>query len=171
VGKSVARVAVERDRPAPQTALDLLREESGYLYIISFNNSEENLRKVLTHPLASVITDGMVMEGITHPRTYGTYPKFLGEYVRDKGWMTLEDAIVKTSAAAARRFGLADRGVIAAGKYADLTIFDARTIGTDADYLHPKREPQGIRHVLVNGQFAVRDGQATGCQAGAVLRH
>ncbi len=171
VGKSVARIAVERERPAPATALDLLREEAGYVYVISFNSSEENLRKVLTHPLTSVITDGLVMEGISHPRTFGTYPKFLGEYVREKRWMTLEDAAVKTSGLAAQRFALRGRGKIAPGGFADIVVFDASRIGSRADYAHPRQDPEGIHHVLVNGRLAVRDGKLTGERAGMVLRH
>lgn len=171
VGKSVARIAADRDRPAAHLALDLLREYDGEVRIISFNNNEDNLNAVLTHPLSMVITDGLVMEGISHPRTFGTYPKFLGEYVREKKWMPLEQAIVKTSALAARRFRLQGRGTIEAGNFADLVVFDAGTIGTASDYDKPDREPQGIHHVFVNGRAVVRGGQLTGELPGRGLRH
>lgn len=169
-GKSIARIAAERDAGSPETALDLLVEEKGRVFIISFNNNEENLRTVLTHPLTSVITDGLVMQGISHPRTFGTYPKFLGEYVREKQWLPLPEAIVKTSALPAKRFGLEHRGSIAAGNFADLVIFSPERIGTTSDYANPVQDPQGIHHVLVNGRFAVRDGKLTSERTGMVLR-
>jgi dihydroorotase/N-acyl-D-amino-acid deacylase len=170
IGKSVARIAAERSRSAPETALDLLTEEQGYVFVISFNNDEEHLRKVIAHRLTSVITDGLMMSGVSHPRTFGTYPKFLGEYVREKQWMSLPEAIVKTSALAARRFRIKGRGLIAAGCFADIVVFDAARVGTSADYSDPARDPEGIHHVLVNGQLAVREGHLTGVRAGAVLR-
>jgi dihydroorotase/N-acyl-D-amino-acid deacylase len=171
LGRSVARIATERDRRAAYVALDLLREYSGGVRIISINNNEDNLRTVLTHALNMVITDGLVMEGISHPRTFGTYPKFLGEYVREKKWMSLEQAIVKTSALAAQRFRLQGRGTIKDGTFADLVIFDADKIGTASDYDNPRRDPQGIRHVLVNGRCVVRDGKLTDELPGKALRH
>jgi N-acyl-D-amino-acid deacylase len=171
IGKSIQKIADERKSAAVDTALDLLLEEEGFVYIISFNQNMENLRKVLTHPLTSIITDGMVMEGKSHPRTYGTYPKFLGEFIREKQWMSLEEAVVKTSALAARRFRLAGRGTIEPGNWADITIFDAAKIGTEADYEKPALDPQGIHHVLVNGQFAVQDSKLTGRHCGMALRH
>ena len=171
VGKSVARIAADRDRRAVNLALDLLREYNGEVRIISFNNNEDNLNAVLTHPLSMVITDGLVMEGISHPRTFGTYPKFLGEYVREKKWMPLEQAIVKTSALAARRFGLQGRGILQAGNFADLVVFDAGKIGTESDYDKPDRDPQGIHHVFVNGRRVVTGGTLTDKLPGRGLRH
>jgi len=139
--------------------------------VISFNSSEENLRKVLTHPLTMIITDGLVMQSLSHPRTFGTYPKFLGEFVREKNWLPLEEAIVKTSALAARRFGLKGRGILAHRNWADIVVFDPNRIGTKADYSTPTQPPEGIVHVLVNGAFAVRDGKLTGERSGMALRH
>lgn len=172
IGKSIQRVAEDRGLPPSTMAMTLIREQDGDVFIISFNNNEDNLRKVLTHPLNSVITDGFVLEGgLSHPRTFGTYPKFLGEYVRDKRWLPLEEAIVKTSAQAARRFQFHNRGLIAPGNFADLVVFDYSKIGTQADYSDPARDPEGIRHVIVNGCFGVRDGRLTGEAAGRPLRH
>jgi N-acyl-D-amino-acid deacylase len=171
VGKSVARIAAGRDHEAPRVALDLLREHSGDVRIISFNNSEENLRSVLTHELTMVITDGLVTNGISHPRTFGTYPKFLGEYVREKKWMSLAEAITKTSARAARRFGLDGRGTIERRNFADLVVFDAHRIGTASDYQNPESDPEGVRHVFVNGRAVVRDGRLTGELPGMALTH
>ena len=171
VGRSVARISAERDRRAAHVALDLLQEYSGDVRIISINNNEDNLKSVLTHALSMVITDGLVMEGISHPRTFGTYPKFLGEYVREKKWMSLEQAIVKTSALAAQRFRLQGRGAVKARHFADLVVFDAGTIGTTSNYDHPRRDPEGVRHVLVNGRCVVRDGKLTDELPGGAIRH
>ena len=126
VGRSVARIAAERGRRAACVALDLLREYSGDVQIISINNNEDNLKSVLTHALTMIITDGLVMEGISHPRTFGTYPKFLGEYVREKKWMPLEQAVVKTSALAAKRFRLQGRGTVEVRNFADLVDLRCR---------------------------------------------
>jgi N-acyl-D-amino-acid deacylase len=170
-GKSIARIAAERGASSPETALDLLLEEEGRVFIISFNNNEENLRTVLTHPLASVITDGLVMQGLSHPRTFGTYPKLFGEYVRERKWMSMPEAVAKCSSFAAHRFRLDRRGSVAIGNFADLVVFDPECIGTNSDYSDPATDPQGIHHVLVNGRFAMRDGRLTSERAGMVLRH
>jgi N-acyl-D-amino-acid deacylase len=171
LGRSVAEIAEERDHAARDTALELLREQNGQLHIISFNSRDENLRKVLTHPLTSVCTDSHVGKGLSHPRTFGTYPTFLGKYVRDLGWMTLEEAIAKTSALPAQRFGLEGRGTIALGNCADLVVFDPATITTKSDYSNPALPPEGIRLVLVNGEIVVENGRLTGARSGVALRH
>jgi N-acyl-D-amino-acid deacylase len=121
--------------------------------------------------LTSIITDGLVVEGISHPRTFGTYAKLLGEFVREKGWFTLEEAVHKSSGLPAERFRLRRRGTLAAGQAADIVVFDPATIGSDGDYEHPARAPRGIMHVLVNGRFAIRDGTLTGERAGEGITH
>ena len=126
---------------------------------------------MLAHPLTSIITDGLVVEGISHPRTFGTYPKLLGELVREKGWFTLEEAVHKSSGLPAERFQLRGRGTLAAGQAADIVVFDPATIGSDGDYEHPARAPRGIVQVLVNGRFAIRDGALTGEKPGVALAH
>jgi len=171
LGNSIEKIAKQRGSAPRDTAMDLLQEHGGHLFVISFNSREENLRRVLCHPLTSVCSDSFVAKGLSHPRTFGTYPKFLGDFVRDRGWMPLEDAIVKISALPARRFRLQGRGIIAAGNWADLVIFDAATIGTKSDYSSPAEEPLGINMVLVNGEIVVEQGQLTGKRPGTVLRH
>jgi len=171
IGQTVRDIADSRARVGVDTALDLLMENNARVQIISFNQSEENLRKVLSHPCTSVITDGLVVDGKSHPRTFGTYPKFLGEYVRDKGWMTLEKAVWKATGLPAQRFGLAGRGVVAPGNWADLVVFSPEKIGTHATYENPDLAPEGIEHVLVNGRWALRHGNPTAGLAGTALRH
>ena len=169
-GRTVREVADGRGASGVQTALDLLLENQGAVRIISFNQSEENLRKVLTHPRTCIITDGLVTEGKPHPRTFGTYPRFMGEFVREKKWTTLEEGVRKATGLPAARFGLEDRGSIAAGKWADLVVFSAEEIGSRADYEEPELPPEGIRHVLVNGQWTVRDGELQERWPGKALR-
>jgi N-acyl-D-amino-acid deacylase len=169
VGRSIAHIAAERNQAPAATALHLIREAG--VWIISFNNHEANLRKVLAHPLTSIITDGLVVEGISHPRTFGTYPKLLGEFVREKGWFTLEEAVHKSSGLPASRFHLRGRGTLAPAYAADIVVFDPATIGCDGDYEHPARAPRGIAQVLVNGRFAIRDGVLTGERAGEGITH
>lgn len=171
IGRSIAEIAAERRQEAADAALSLLAEEQGIVTIISFNQSEANLRKVLSHPLTSIITDGLYTEGRPHPRTFGTYPKFLGEFVREKRWMSLETAIHKTSGLPARRFGLKGRGTLAPGNWADVTVFDPQEIGTASDYLNPNQPPRGIAYVLVNGQLAVQGGRLVGEPSGMPIRH
>ena len=159
IGKTVQEVADERGCTAVEAALELMIENECGIMIVSFNQSDENLRKVLTHPLTSIITDGLMTEGKPHPRTFGTYPTFLGEYVRDKGWMSLEDAVRKVSALPAARFGLEGRGLLQPGCHADLIVFSAEGIGTRGNYAEPEHAPDGIEHVLINGAWAIRQGR------------
>src|SRR5206468_6846594 len=159
LGKAIQEVANERGCTGVESALSLLDENQGRLRIISFNQSEENLRKVLTHPLTAIITDGLVTEGKCHPRTFGTYPTFLGKFVREKKWLTLEEAVHKITTLPARRFKLDRRGTLERGSWADIAVFDAARIGTRSDYAEPDHRPDGIAHVLVNGSFVIRSGE------------
>ena len=106
-----------------------------------------------------------------HPRGAGNNPRVLGRYVRERGVLMLATAIHKMTQVPARAFGLADRGELRVGAFADLVVFDPATIADRATYEDPMRPPEGIRAVFVNGQLAVDRGQVTGVRAGAVLRH
>ncbi len=134
--------------------MDLLVEEEAAVNIVSFNQSEENLRQLITHPLCSVITDGFYVRGKAHPRLYGTYPELLGKLVRERGWLSLSEAIHKSTGKPAGRLKLADRGVLRAGHVADLVVFDAEQISSPATYDEPNRDPRGIVHVIKNGAVA-----------------
>jgi N-acyl-D-amino-acid deacylase len=108
--------------------------------------------------------------GQPHPRAYGTYPRILGQYVRDEGVITLEDAIRKSSWAVADRIGLADRGLVVEGFYADLVVFDPETIRERSTYERPHQLATGMDHVFVNGVAVIRDGQATEARPGRFVR-
>ena len=171
IGKNIQEIAEIRGQDGIQTALDLLLKNNGSVHIVSFNQSEENLKKVLSHPLTSIITDGLHHEGIPHPRTFGTYPTFFGEYVREKKWVTLEEAVRKTTSLPAQRFKLGQRGMIKAGYWADLLIFSPEEIGTESTYMKPDVPPVGISHVMVNGEWEFYEGSLTGKQTGIALKN
>jgi dihydroorotase/N-acyl-D-amino-acid deacylase len=154
VRKTVSEIAELRGLDAESCALDLLLEEDAAVNIVCFNQSEENLRQLITHPLCSVITDGFYVKGKAHPRLYGTYPELLGTLVRERRWLTLSEALHKSTGKPAARLNLADRGVLRAGNVADLVVFDPEEISSPATYDEPNQEPRGIVHVIKNGVFA-----------------
>jgi dihydroorotase/N-acyl-D-amino-acid deacylase len=151
LGKTVSQIAEWRGVDAENCALDLLLEEDAAVNIVCFNQSEENLRQLITHPLCSVITDGFYVKGKAHPRLYGTYPELLGKLVRERRWLSLSEAVHKSTGKPAARLNLIDRGVLRAGKRADLVIFDPEEISSPATYDEPNRAPRGVLHVIKNG--------------------
>ena len=131
-----------------------------------------------TVPWTSIGTDAaaarlgrMDAVGLPHPRSWGTFPRVLGHYVRDTHDLTLEDAVRKMTAWPAQRMGLTDRGVLREGLRADLVVFDPATVADKATFAQPVAAPTGIVDVVVNGAVAVHRGRVTGARAGAVLRH
>jgi dihydroorotase/N-acyl-D-amino-acid deacylase len=153
VGQSLAVIAGQRNVPPVETMLDLLVEERGDVNQLEINQSEENLREALCHPLSNVVSDGIYVKGRPHPRLYGTFPHFLGEICRDRGWLPLEQAIHKITRQPADRFRLSGRGRLEAGAYADITVFDASRIGSPATYEEPRKSPEGIRFIFRNGRL------------------
>ena len=152
IGSTVAEIAKMRDRDAAETVLDLLAEERAAVNVISFNQSEDNLRALLTHPLCSVISDGFYVSGKPHPRLHGTFPELLGSVVRDRQWLSLEEAVHKITMKPAARLRLADRGRLAPGYIADITVFDPRRIASRATYASPQADPVGITRVIRAGR-------------------
>jgi N-acyl-D-amino-acid deacylase len=158
-------------------ALRLLSEEGGSVGMIGFGMSEENTARILSHPLGMVCSDGSVYApsgplsgGSPHPRSYGTFPRVLGYYVREQKVMPLETAIHKMTGLPARKIQLEDRGVIRPGAFADLVAFSPDTIRDTATYTDPHQYPQGINLVVVNGKITVREGEMTGTLAGRPVR-
>jgi dihydroorotase/N-acyl-D-amino-acid deacylase len=152
VGRNLNELAEERQKEPVQVMIDLLIEERGKVNMLSFNQSEENLRKTLTHPLSLVISDGFYVEGRPHPRLFGTFPFLLGTIARRRSWMTLEQAVQKITGLPAQRFNIPDRGRLAPGYFADITVFDADLIDSPANYEEPEQAPVGIRYVFRNGE-------------------
>lgn len=135
-------------------------------FIIDEADIEANLR----HPLMMVGSDGIPdLNGRPHPRLFGTFPRVLGEYVRERGVLPLAEAIRRMTSLSCERFGLAGRGRVAPGWWADLVIFDPGRIADRATYDDPKREPEGVAYVLVNGSIAYEHGRHTGAGAGQLL--
>jgi N-acyl-D-amino-acid deacylase len=122
------------------------------------------------HPVGMVGTDSTFIGDKPSPRTYGSYPRILGQFVRDERLLSLEEAVRKMTGAAAVRLGLKHRGTIRDGNLADLVVFDPATIRSNATYDEPRRFPTGIDHVIVNGTLVVRDGEHTGATAGRAIR-
>ena len=155
VGKRMAAIAEERSCDPIAATMDLIAEESGAVNMISFNQSEPNLRELLTHEMCSVISDGFYVDGKPHPRLYGTFPTLMGEVVRDRKWMTLEQAVRKVTSKPLARLRIGDRGLLQPGFAANVTVFDPQTISGPADYDVPERAPIGIRHVFLHGRAVV----------------
>jgi N-acyl-D-aspartate/D-glutamate deacylase len=177
LGKTIAAIAEDWSADPTETALDLVARSNNRIQMVAYGRSEDDLRAVLTHPLASIGSDGLAMDpdgpsssGRPHPRSFGCYPRFLGHYARDFGLLPLERAIQMATSAPADRAGLADRGRIVEGAVADLVVFDEATILDRATFSEPTRAPVGIRDVLVAGQPVVAAGhQADGVRPGRML--
>lgn len=155
---------------SPGEAIVRILEKDSPRAILGFGD-EADLVKILQFPAAAVSCDCGATVGPTgHPRNYGTFPRVLGRYVREQRVMSWEDAIRKMSGLPATIAGMVDRGYIAVGMHADLTVFDTATIADRATFEEPGLRSLGIRHVLVNGRVALRDGASTGIRAGQTLR-
>ncbi len=173
-GRRMGEAAQERGEDPFELALRLLREEGGSVGMIGFGMSEENTALMLGHPLGMICSDGSVYSpsssGSPHPRSYGTFPRVLGRYVRDMGIMPLETAIHKMTGLPASKIRLKDRGFIRPGAFADLVVFDPTTVRDEATFSDPKRGPTGISAVVVNGVVTVLEGELTGDLAGRPVR-
>jgi N-acyl-D-amino-acid deacylase len=175
-GRRVSEIAAARGLDPIEAALELIADEAGRAYMILFQLDEKDLRRALTHPAVMIGSDGSALApygplgaGKPHPRSYGTFPRVLGEYARDQRVLGLAEAVHKMTGLPARRLGLRDRGVVRAGAKADLVVFDAKRVADRATYEEPHRYPTGVEHVLVAGRFVVKDGQHTGSLPGRLL--
>ena len=174
IGRTLTEVAEARGQHPVDTALDLLAEAGGEILTIVHGQSEDNLRRIMTHPLTAIASDGWTLSpdagGRPHPRSYGTYARVLGRYVREEQVLGLAEAVRKMTSLPAKRLGLTDRGVITPGAVADLVLFDPNSITDNATFEHPHRFCAGVRMVVVNGVVVVEGGRDTGAVAGRVLR-
>jgi len=169
-GRSFAEVARERGVTPDELVCDLVVEEELRVSFLAHTGSEEDLRAILASPYQVVGSDGLHLEGKTHPRLYGTFPRVLGRYVRESRVLTLEQAVYKMTGAPAGRLGLSDRGVLRPGAAADLVLFDPATVQDTATYEDPCRYPDGIELVMVNGVPVKEGDRHTGALPGRVLR-
>jgi N-acyl-D-aspartate/D-glutamate deacylase len=156
--------------------LHVTRESNANARVMIFQYSgdadnEDALLHTMAHPLNSIETDTILTtRGHHNPASFGTFPRFLGEYSRDRGLVSLHTAVHKMTGLPAARLGLGDRGSIREGNYADLTLFDPATIAGPADFETPDRRPRGIHYVLINGVPVVRSGTYAGARHGVLLR-
>jgi N-acyl-D-amino-acid deacylase len=176
-GKSFAEIGKIRGQDPHDAVLDLLLEESARPWMLAEDVSEEDFGNIARHPVGGVISDGfslapegVLAEGKHHPRSYGAFPHFLRRFVREKGWLSWEEAIYKLTGYAASRFRLKDRGLLREGGWADVLIFDPERIAERADFDEPYRYPEGVEWVLVSGEVAVAEGELQDRRAGKVLR-
>lgn len=176
-GKRLGDYAASKDAEPYETAVRLLTTSRGSVGMVGFAMSEENLERILAHPLGMVCTDGgsfavegPARRGSPHPRGLGTYPRVLGKYVRERNALTLEAAIRKMTSAPAARARLADRGRLAKDLAADIVVFDPAAVSDRATFEQPFQYPTGIQVVIVNGKVALREGARIGTGNGAALR-
>lgn len=175
-GMRLNELAAARGQEVPDAVFDLLLADRAGTSAIYFSMSEEDLEYGLRQPWVSIGIDAgaraadSTVTSRPHPRAYGSFPRILCRYVRERNVITLEDAVRKFTALPASRVGLADRGVVKAGMYADLTLFDPATVCDRATFENPVQTSVGIRHVLVNGTPVVRNGTPTGARGGRGLR-
>lgn len=176
-GMSVVEISRVRNAPPEETVLDLLYEEDGAVSIVHFSQWEGDVVAVMRSEFAMFGTDasarsttGELSKGKPHPRSFGSFPRVLGRYVREQGVIPLEKAIRKMTSMPAHKLGLAGRGVLREGNWADVTVFDPDEIIDTATYEHPHQLAKGIAYVFVNGQLAVENGELMGALAGRVLR-
>ena len=175
-GHTVAELAAAEAQPPHEWIFDALLETELQMTMISEYACEENLVLQLQHPRMMIGTDadgrapqGILSQGLPHPRNYGTFPRILGRYVREQGILSLEEAIHRMCGLPAAKLRWQDRGLIKRGYAADLVILDPDTVIDRATYQAPHQYPLGIEHVLVNGQLVIRNGEHTGARPGQIL--
>ncbi len=176
-GKTLAQVAAMRGTTPVETAMDLVIEDDSRVLCVYFTMSEENVRKQLKLPWVSFGSDGpsQAPEGVflkrsTHPRTYGTFARLLGKYVRDEKIIPLEQAIRRLSGLPATNLKLRGRGLLTVGNFADVVVFDPARIQDHATFEKPQQYATGMVHVFVNGTQVLADGEHTGAMPGRVVR-
>ncbi|MHA2246192.1 MAG: N-acyl-D-amino-acid deacylase family protein [Candidatus Hodarchaeales archaeon] len=178
-GKNLAEITKLKGKPDVfSTLFDLLLEEKGEVSILVGGVNEEDIRRIMTNKYTMIGTDGWGVSptgilnfGKPHPRFYGTYPRILGKYVRQESLLKLEDAIRKMTSFPAQKLGLQDRGLIRENMYADVVVFDHKTVIDRATYEDPHQFPTGIKHVIVNGEIVVENEKQTEKLPGRILKH
>ncbi|MCL2011104.1 MAG: D-aminoacylase [Synergistaceae bacterium] len=177
VGKTLQDIADERGKAPDETLLDLILEDKGENTVVIDSQSDFDNVNIMKHPLAMIGSDsiptsmtGKLATGKPHPRCFGTFPRALGNFARDRGLFPLETAIWKMTGFPAWRYGLHDRGLIKNGLIADFVIFDPKTIDGSADFLNPRQAPTGLHRVIKNGVVVVEDGRFLGRSLGRTVR-
>jgi N-acyl-D-amino-acid deacylase len=175
IGKRLSEIAQMMGTDYLDAAMRLISSEHRRVETIYFLMNEDNVKLQLTQPWIKIGTDAAgpdpdSVHALLHPRSYGTYPRILGRYVRDEHVLPLEEAIRKMSSAVATRLAIPDRGVLKPGMFADVVIFDPNTIIDRATYEQPKQISTGMRYVWVNGTLVWQNGRHTGAKPGRIIR-
>ncbi|HEX4860178.1 MAG TPA: amidohydrolase family protein, partial [Rhizomicrobium sp.] len=172
-GKTLAEVAKERHESPEDTAIDLVIEDGSRVGVAYFLMSEDSVRREVALPWMSFGSDeaapapeGVFLLANSHPRAYGNFARLLGHYVRENHDLSLQEAVRRLTDFPAQNLSLPDRGLLKAGYYADVVVFDPNTIADRATYAKPHQLAVGVEDVLVNGAFAFKDGKATGAATG-----
>lgn len=176
-GKNILEAAVESGKDTYDFMRDLLIEEENRVQMVTFMMCEDNLKRILAHPLVMVGSDGSAVapygllgKGKPHRRLYGTFAQVLGKYVREEKIFDLPRAIQKITSMTAQKFGLTNRGQIAVGCFADFVIFNPERITDSSTWANPHQYPKGIDYVIVNGKVVISEGEHTGALAGRILK-
>jgi N-acyl-D-aspartate/D-glutamate deacylase len=178
-GRTLAELGEDLGAHPADLAFDALVEDRLDVSVVIHCMDEADVATIMAVPWIAVCTDAegrrpghpILDAGRPHPRTYGSTARVLGEYVRERGTVSLETAVAKLTSVPAGRLGLRDRGVVREGSVADLVVFDPATVTDRATYLEPTRPPAGIGAVIVGGELAIEDGVETGARPGRLLRH
>ncbi|MFQ5538717.1 MAG: amidohydrolase family protein [Gemmatimonadota bacterium] len=169
-GRLLSDLARERGQDPIDVAVDLI--QGGSVSIVSFNMSEKDVETLMAQPWTMTSSDGALVPwgvGVPHPRSYGAFPRKIRLYAREKGVVTLEDAIRSMTSLPAMVYGLEDRGTLREGAAADIVIFDLEKVNDPATYTRPHQLAEGMVWVLVNGTPAIADGEFTDSRSGRVL--
>lgn len=176
-GRTIAQIASDEKKDPLDALLDLVIAAKDHVGAVYFTMSDDDVRYAIKQDFVSVGTDsaavnvsGPLSESKTHPRSYGSFPRILGRYVREEHLLTLEQAIRKFTSLPAQRLELRDRGVLRQGAFADITIFNPLTVNDAATFEDPHRPSVGIEYVIVNGVISLESGKVTGRLGGRPLR-
>jgi N-acyl-D-amino-acid deacylase len=176
IGKTLAEVAAIRGKDEVETMIDLILEARSRIQVVTFTMSEDNIKKEMRQPwvsfgsdASSMTNEGGFIESSTHPRAYGNFARLLGKYVREEKVIPLREAIRRLSGLPATNLGLDRRGFLRKDFFADVVVFDPKTIADTATYENPHQYAIGMKHVLVNGVQVLKDGEPTGAKPGRAV--
>jgi N-acyl-D-amino-acid deacylase len=175
-GKRMSEVIKAAGKPPLDVLFELLTENGGSVPTVYFHHSEDDMRYALKQPFVSIGSDGTAVKnegplaaGHPHPRYYGTFPRVLGRYAREEKLISLEEAVRKMTSANAAKIRIYDRGLLRPGQWADVTVFDPKTIIDNATFEKPHQYATGVEYVVVNGKIVLEHGRHTGARPGAIL--
>jgi len=176
-GKTIKQIAAEEGKDGFDASVEILLESENQVMMMGFGMEESSTEKILAHPRVMIASDAgshapylPMNKSIAHPRAYGTFPRAIAKYVRERKICSLEKMIKKMTSMPADKIGFTDRGRLLEGKAADVVLFDYEKIRDKAEFTNPHQYPEGIPYVIVNGKVVINNGEHTGAMPGKVLR-